>query len=108
MEFFGFMVFMLALINIGTSSKVKRLARKVKALERGSRGKKDMSQLIQDLVGKQCMIIMDGDISIGGVTPFEIVAADEEWVKLSQTSKNGKVTSRIVRIDNIRELRPVD
>ncbi|AUO80288.1 hypothetical protein SaSA201_0710 [Streptococcus agalactiae] len=64
-----------------------------------------MSQMIQDLVGSTCMIYFED----GSQThPYEILKVDEDWVQIRRNLKRSKEEVRIVRIHDIKELRPVN
>ena len=56
MEWFGIVALLLLLCYSAYPGKVKRLETKVKRLEKKQRGVAYMSKLINDLVGKQCII----------------------------------------------------
>ncbi|MGT2811303.1 hypothetical protein [Streptococcus minor] len=105
MEFFGVMAFIMAIFNIGLSSKVETLHFRMKKLEKINRkkGESMMSKMIQDLMGSKCQLMFES-----GVTEeYEIVDVDEEWLKLSRVDKKQQTEIRIVRIDSIRELKPI-
>mgnify|MGYP000753822662 CR=1 FL=1 len=67
----------------GVSGKSKRLETKVKRLEKRQRGVAYMSKLINDLVGKQCIIRSEFIFSFAGKTELscKIIDADDEWIK---------------------------
>lgn len=73
----------------GVSGKVKRLETKVKRLEKKQRGVAYMSKLINDLVGKQCIIRSEFIFSFAGKTELscKIIDADDEWIKICYTEK---------------------
>ncbi|MGT2865987.1 hypothetical protein [Streptococcus fryi] len=101
MAFWAVMGFVLAIIAM---SEITRLKKHVKKLENGSRGEEQMSQLIKELVGQQCII----DEGIFSTTEtYDVLAADDEWLKIRKTTEKGKVETRLVRIENIKEIRPV-
>lgn len=102
MEFFGLMAFFMVMMYIGVPKEQKALSRRVKQLEKR---KKLMSQMIQDLVGSTCMIYLED----GSQThPYEILKVDEDWVQIRRNLKRSKEEVRIVRIHDIKELRPVN
>ncbi|WP_410530703.1 hypothetical protein QN328_03625 [Streptococcus agalactiae] len=87
---------------IGVPKEQKALSRRGKQLEKR---KKLMSQMIQDLVGSTCMIYLED----GSQThPYEILKVDEDWVQIRRNLKRSKEEVRIVRIHDIKELRPVN
>lgn len=91
---------------IGVPKEQKALSRRGKQLEKINQGGKTlMSQMIQDLVGSTCMIYLEG----GSQThPYEILKVDEDWVQIRRNLKRSKEEVRIVRIHDIKELRPVN
>lgn len=122
--------FIIALLAICTSSSceanVKKLERRVKKLEQ-EKGKgntevkekenENMSKLINELVGKKCILNLDENAldSIAGLLDnnleCEVIDVDEEWVKVvsekKQKKENVKITS-LIRIDNINGVKMVD
>ena len=108
MEIIGWFAFILAMINIGASSKVKKLARRLKKLEKNVKPKGDntMSRLIQSLINTKCTVLFDEEIQMGPYV-YHILDVDEDWVKISREDKKGNEELRLVRIDNIKELKPV-
>lgn len=107
MEFFGLIAFCLVIMHFSLPDKLKALSRRIKKLEKANqKGKTAMSQMIQELVGSTCQIYFDE--SIQSIYSYEILTADEEWVKIRSELNNGKEEIRIVRIDSIKELRPVN
>ena len=105
MEYFGIMAFILAMVNITLSDKVKKMQFRIKKLEKRNKmqGENNMSKMIQELIVSKCSLYFDDETS-GDYDTLEI---DDEWLKISQTDKKGRVELRIVRIDNIKELRPL-
>ena len=68
MEWFGIAALLLLLCYSAYPGKVKRLETKVKRLEKKQRGVAYMSKLINDLVGKQCIIRSEFIFSFAGKT----------------------------------------
>lgn len=66
MEWFGIVALVLILCYSAYPGKVKRLETKVKRLEKKQRGVAYMSKLINDLVGKQCIIRSEFIFSFAG------------------------------------------
>lgn len=120
--------FIIALLAICTSSSceanVKKLERRVKKLEQEKRNtevkekeNENMSKLINELVGKKCILNLDENAldSIAGLLDnnleCEVIDVDEEWVKVvseeKQKKENVKITS-LIRIDNINGVKMVD
>ena len=86
--------------------KVKRLETKVKRLEKKQRGVAYMSKLINDLVGKQCIIRSEFIFSFAGKTELscKIIDADDEWIKICYTEKKDKQVVKLMRIENIESI----
>lgn len=61
--------------------------------------------MIQDLVGSTCMIYLEDSFQ---THPYEILKVDEDWVQIRRNLKRSKEEVRIVRIHDIKELRPVN
>lgn len=122
--------FIIALLAICTSSSceanVKKLERRVKKLEQEKRKRnteekekenKDMSKLINELVGKKCILYLDEnaldsmDSLLDDELECEVIDVDEEWVKVvseeKQKKENVKITS-LIRINNINGVKMVD
>ena len=61
-----------------------------------------MSVLLKELVGRKAKIRFDEDF----LTMYEytILAVDEEWVKISREFAEGKIETKLVRVDNIVDL----
>lgn len=103
MEWFGIAALLLMLYYSTYPGKVKRLEMKVKRLEKEQRGGTYMSTLINNLVGKQCIIRSDSVFSFAGKTELscKIIDADDEWIKICYTEKKGKQVVKLTRIENI-------
>ena len=103
MEWFGIVALLLMLCYSAYPGKVKRLETKVKRLEKKQRGVAYMSKLINDLVGKQCIIRSEFIFSFAGKTELscKIIDADDEWIKICYTKKKDKQVVKLMRIENI-------
>ena len=103
MEWFGIVALLLLLCYSAYPGKVKRLETKVKRLEKKQRGVAYMSKLINDLVGKQCIIRSEFIFSFAGKTELscKIIDADDEWIKICYTEKKDKQVVKLMRIENI-------
>ena len=101
MEWFGIVALLLLLCYSAYPGKVKRLETKVKRLEKKQRGVAYMSKLINDLVGKQCIIRSEFIFSFAGKTELscKIIDADDEWIKICYTEKKDKQVVKLVRIE---------
>lgn len=84
--------------------KVKKLAKQIKKLKKQINGGNVMSKMVEELVGATVHVVFEDGIG----QDFTIEACDEDWVKISQTGKAGKTTTRLVRLDVIAEFRKVD
>lgn len=107
MEFIGLIALGLAILNIDAGSKIKKLAKRLKKLEKNakSKGENMMSRLIQSLINTKCTITFEETL-VSYV--FEILDVDTDWVKIRREDKKGNVDVRIVRIEDIKELKPVE
>lgn len=65
-----------------------------------------MSKLINDLVGKQCIIRSEFIFSFAGKTELscKIIDADDEWIKICYTEKKDKQVVKLMRIENIESI----
>lgn len=107
MEYIGVFALMIAMMNIDAGSKIKKLATRLKKLEKNAKpkGENTMSRLIQSLINTKCTIIFEETL-VSYV--FEILDVDADWVKIRHEDKKGNVDVRIVRIEDIKELKPVE
>ena len=85
--------------DLGQDEKIQRLEGKVRRLERKLNGGNEMSKIIKDLVGMDCVI--DGESIYG--ERCTVLEADDEWIKVIEHRKKEDVT-RIVRIDSIEDI----
>lgn len=101
MEWIGWLSFLMVLYCYMYLRRVKILERKIKRLEKRSKGENNMSKLITSLVGEKCKIeFQDG---IYSTSILEIMDADEEWVKTKEVGKkDGKI--KLIRIDQIEKI----
>lgn len=107
MEYIGVFALMIAMMNIDAGSKIKKLATRLKKLEKNvkPKGENTMSRLIQSLINTKCTITFEETL-VSYV--FEILDVDTDWVKIRHEDKKGNVDVRIVRIEDIKELKPVE
>ncbi|WP_398582038.1 hypothetical protein [Streptococcus sp. 2022WUSS037] len=82
--------------------KVKQLQARVKKLQKTTKGENQMSVLLKELVGSKAKIRFDEEFSIA--YEYNILAVDEEWVKISRELANGELETKLVRVDNIIDL----
>lgn len=102
----GLMALAIVLCYTPYISKVNKLERKMAKLQAGirkSKGESEMSKLIEDLVGKKCRLKVDSswDLVGKGVLPCDIIAVDEDWVKLTYTDRKQVEHTILIRIDDI-------
>ncbi len=84
-------------------SKIRKLERKVKKLERNQKGGAVMSNIITSLIGNKCKIRTEEGLVFSGNVEFvcSVLDADDEWIKISHIDKKGVIKIRILRIDSI-------
>lgn len=85
--------------DLDQDEKIRRLEGKVRRLEIKLNGGNEMSKIIKDLVGMDCVI--DGESIYG--ERCTVLEADDEWIKVIEHRKKEDVT-RIVRIDSIEDI----
>ncbi|MGN0623968.1 MAG: hypothetical protein ACI4JA_08485 [Oscillospiraceae bacterium] len=85
--------------DLGQDEKIQRLEGKVRRLERKLNGGNEMSKIIKDIVGMECVI--DGDSFYG--ERCTVLEADDEWIKVIEHHKKEDVT-KIIRIDSIENI----
>ncbi len=61
-----------------------------------------MSVLLKELVGHKAEIRFDEEFA--STYRYEILAVDEDWVKISRDLKNGQKEVKLVRVDNILDV----
>ena len=110
MEYFGLLAFALVMCYSGLPGKVKHLEAKVKKLSKNQKGESYMSKLINELVGKDCIIKSDLGLELVGRTDIKckVIDVDDEWIKLTFTDKKNKVVTKILRIENIDEVEIIE
>ena len=73
-------------------NKISRLKRRLKKYEKD----KDMSKIINELVGKKCRLAVYGEITV--------LDADDEWIKFEFSYKKGTKCIKIMRVDELSEI----
>lgn len=107
MEFFGVMAFMLVMFYFGLPDKVKKLQAKVKKLEtKITGGKSTMSDILKELEGKNCTLILESDFS--PKLKCRVEKVDEDWIKVVETGKKGQGNVRLLKIDNVKEVAEIE
>ncbi len=126
MEWIGLVCLGLILCYSGYPGRVKTLESKVKKLEkknaalsrtnfdaknRSAEGALKMSQIINDLKGKKCnMVLRDSiDSLFDNELACTVLDTDEEWIKINcvkEDKKKGESseTIRLIRIDDIESI----
>lgn len=103
MEVFLWIAFVYLLLSyLSDRKKVKQLQVRVKKLQKNTKGENQMSVLLKELVGRKAKIRFDEEF----LTMYEytILAVVEEWVKISREFAEGKIETKLVRVDNIVDL----
>lgn len=80
-----FMLFIIAYLLYDGNATRESLLKRLKKLENGQKGNKSMSQIIKNLVGKNCKIKFEGIFGIDAV--YTILEVDEDWVCLLVENK---------------------
>lgn len=110
MEWFGWAAFILILCYSGYPGRVKRAERRIKKLENNIGGGNEMSDMIKALKGQDCIIKFTDSFEsfLDGKVSCTVIDADSDWVKISYKQKKkkdeGKIVSKIVRIENIESI----
>lgn len=99
MDFFGMMAFMLCLYY---GDKLAKMERKVKKMQVREKGDDTMSRLLQSLTNQKVKLVVDEWFQADET--WTILEVDEDWVKVQQTNKKGKVTTKILRVDDIKRI----
>lgn len=102
MEWAGWACLLILVFYSSYPSKVKRLERKVGALEHKQKGDFQMSKMITALIGQQCRITNEDGSQLG--FDYTILDADDEWVKVSYLDKKDILKTEIIRIDSIKKV----
>lgn len=106
MDFLSLLAFFFVITLIDLPSTVKKLKRKINKIElKIDRGESSMSNILKELEGKKCKIIFESDFS--SKLLCQILDVDEEWIKLLEVNKKGNKTTKIIRVDNIKEINQV-
>lgn len=104
MEWMGLLSFIIICCCYSYLGRIKRLERKVKRLEKKDKGENDMSKLIIGLVGETCKIKLEDDIfDECGKNTYEVLDADEEWIKVKEHGKKEEKI-KLIRIDQIEKI----
>ena len=88
----------------GVSGKSKAFRNESKTI--GEKAERSGIKLINDLVGKQCIIRSEFIFSFAGKTELscKIIDADDEWIKICYTEKKDKQVVKLMRIENIESI----
>ena len=106
MEWFGFVALAIVLCYSSYPGKVKNIEARMKRIERKQRGGNDMLKLIGELVNKKCKIKMDDTLE----TEIKclVMDADDEWLKVCVRDKKNNQITKLIRIENIDEVKIMD
>lgn len=111
MEYFGVVGFIMACICLSDISKLKKKWKKKERQDRKTEindkeKRKSMSKLIEELVGKYCLLVRAENLNLEG----RILAADDEWIKI-EVEQPGKKEKKqelcLVRIEEIEEVKKI-
>jgi len=102
MEWAGWVCLMILILYSSYPAKVKKLERELAKIKRKLNGDNEMSRLITDLVGKKCKITNEDSSQNAWI--YTIIDADDEWVKVSYSTKKDEVKTEIIRIDVIKKV----
>ncbi len=96
---FGIVALCMAAVLFG---RVRRLEKKLRRVEKKQKGGDEMSILFQQLEGCRCQLRQANGVQLPG--ECQILAVDEEWVKIRITNKKGQETVKLLRIEDIAEV----
>lgn len=96
---FGVAAFCFSISYSSLPGKVKSLERKMKLLASDNNEEKNMSKLLEELIGKKCTFGTDFVGAVGVV-----LAVDEEWVKIEVQQSKKKTSVKLIPIDSISSI----
>lgn len=103
---FGFIAFVMMAAYSGLPTKVKKLERQLKLLQRTSKGGGNkMSKMIEELIGKKCKITIGEDFSI--VNECRILAVDDDWLKYQRADKKG-IKTQLIHLDAVTKIELIE
>ena len=102
--YFGFIAFFIAIGLLADSGKVRKLERRIKALERKQNGGEEMSKLISELVNKECKMMVDFEGELTKTLECTVLDVDEEWVKIRYQNKKKEDVVKMIRIEKVLEV----
>lgn len=110
MEWLGVLALLILLFCSPYLERVRRLEAKVKRLEKGEKGERGMSKLIDGLAGKRCILKTEDALPLAGKNELAclVLDTDEEWVKVWFEKKKGGETTLLLRIENIEAAEVLD
>lgn len=114
MEYLGVFAFIMVISYMGLPGKVNHLETKVKRLNKvlliNNKGESIMSKLINDLVGKKCVIKSDIGLEMfsNDMIECKVLEADEDWIKIEYNEKKGNLVTMLMRVDNIDNVEILD
>ena len=108
MEYFGLIAFCIAMTTLGHTSRLNKLEAKIRKINNQKKGANIMSKMINELVDKQCKIVLSsGDVEISFSDPAitcKVLDVDDEWMKIQFEDKKKNVITKIIRIDDIAQI----
>lgn len=107
MEVFGLLAFILVLSYSSKINKINKLEEKIKLLKRNDKGINDMTKLISDLKGQNCIITCEElNLFTGKKVRIEceICDVDNEWAMVSFVDKKGVPKTKIIRLESIYDI----
>ena len=108
MEWFGLIAFFMILHYSGKINKIDKLEKKMKKFQPKEKEENEMSKIISELIGKQCIITAGALQFIGEGVKCNVLDVDEEWIKISYKEKKGNEKIKIMRIDAIDDVEIVE
>ena len=100
MQWWGWLCFIIMIAYSGYPGRVRKLENQVKKLKRQLKGEESMSKILNSLINQECMIKTE-ELWGSNYGVYTILEADDEWVKISYTTKKGERKLKIIRIESI-------
>lgn len=108
MEWMGLAALGLVCCLFPYMGRIQKLERRIKKLERATRGGDEMSKLITALIGQQCKLTTDEALALVGKSEVicTVTDADDEWISITYTDKTKREREKIMRIEKIDSIEP--
>ena len=100
MQWWVWLCFIIMIAYSGYPGRVRKLENQVKKLKRQLKGEESMSKILNSLINQECMIKTE-ELWGSNDGVYTILEADDEWVKISYTTKKGELKLKIIRIESI-------